>query len=84
MERVFREILVHKQLRHRHICRLLEVVDLEDTIYMVLEYCPGGELFTLVERQSKLDESQARHIFGQLLSAIMYCHSQKVVHRGIP
>lgn len=82
-DRVMTEIYVQKHLRHPNICRLLEVIDTPDYIYLALEYSNHGELFTYINDKGALDENEARFFFRQLLAAVDYCHKHGVVHRDI-
>ncbi|KAJ3230623.1 Map microtubule affinity-regulating kinase [Chytriomyces hyalinus] len=82
-ERTLREILVLSHVYHPHITRLLEVVDTADFIYLILEYEEGGELFDYIISRKVVPEEDARKLFGQLLSAIQYCHSNGIVHRDL-
>jgi serine/threonine protein kinase len=79
---VIREINTWRHLtQHPHIARLYEVLTSENKIYMVMELAEGGELFEYVTQKGKLDEHEARRIFKQLASAILYCHQNNFVHR---
>jgi calcium-dependent protein kinase len=49
--------------------------------YIVSELCTGGELFDKIVEVKSFDENLAADIMGQLLSAVTYCHSKKIVHR---
>ncbi len=53
------------QLDHPHIIRLLEVIETEDCLYFVYEYCAGGNLHQRLS-QGRLSESAALLIFSQL------------------
>ena len=37
-----------KALSHQNVCKLYQVIETETKIFMVLEYCPGGELFDYI------------------------------------
>ena len=50
---------------------------------ILLEYLEGRDLFSLLEEEETLFESQARDILRQVLSAVQSLHSQGVVHRDI-
>jgi serine/threonine protein kinase len=52
-------------------------------IHVVTEYCANGELFDVLTREGRLSEPRARRWFGQLVDAIKYCHSHRVVHRDL-
>lgn len=81
--RVLREILVHKQLRHPHICRLLQVIDTPHAIHIILEYCPRGELFSHIRTHGPMPEHEARVSFRQMVEAVAFCHGRGVVHRDL-
>lgn len=80
-ENLTREIHHHRYLHHPNIISLLEVIPTETEIYMVLEYCEGGELYDFLVERGRLRENLARKMFGQLCRAVKYCHDRRVVHR---
>ena len=51
--------------------------------YMVLEYCPGGDLMTILMREDKLTEAQTRFYMSQLSAAINAIHQLGFVHTDI-
>jgi serine/threonine protein kinase len=77
------EIVLLSHLNHPNICKLLQVIDTPQTIYLVMEHQAGGELFDYLIKSKKLSENVARYFFRQMLSAIQYCHSHGVVHRDL-
>ncbi|PIO74473.1 kinase domain protein [Teladorsagia circumcincta] len=48
-----------------------------------MEYASGGELYDYVSRFGSLPESEARRIFRQITSAVLYCHKHQVAHRDL-
>jgi len=68
------EIDILKNLDHPNILRLYEVFEDKKFIYLVTEYCDGGELFDAIIERKKFDEKDAANVLKQLLSAINYCH----------
>ncbi|XP_059689555.1 maternal embryonic leucine zipper kinase isoform X2 [Gavia stellata] len=83
LPRVKIEIDAMKNLRHQHICQLYHVIETSQKIFMVLEYCPGGELFDYIISKDRLSEEEARGFFRQIVSAIAYVHSQGYAHRDL-
>ncbi|CAI7747402.1 unnamed protein product [Closterium sp. NIES-53] len=64
--------------------RLYEVVvETRAALHLILEYCPGGDLFDLVIRQKRLTEAQAAAVFRQLLLAVHAMHRTGIVHRDL-
>lgn len=48
-----------------------------------MEYASEGEFYSLIERKGKLSEEEAKNYFSQILSAVEYCHLNRVTHRDI-
>ncbi|XP_041565551.1 MAP/microtubule affinity-regulating kinase 3-like [Drosophila elegans] len=83
MERLYREVEIMKLLNHPNIVRLFHVIESERTLYLVMEYASRGELFDHLVKKGRLQEADARVLFRQLVSAIQYCHSKRIVHRDL-
>uniref|UniRef100_A0A667YB84 Maternal embryonic leucine zipper kinase n=1 Tax=Myripristis murdjan TaxID=586833 RepID=A0A667YB84_9TELE len=83
LPRVKVEIEAMKNLSHQHVCRLYHVIETAAKIYMVLEYCPGGELFDYIIAKDRLSEEETRVFFRQIVSALAYVHSQGYAHRDL-
>merc|ERR1719233_1412557 len=65
-------------------CKYPEKTGLKlSTVLLVLEYCPGGELFDILYYTHQLDEVTARTYFIQMMNAVKACHDVGVVHRDI-
>ncbi|TNV80972.1 hypothetical protein FGO68_gene3591 [Halteria grandinella] len=77
------EIDILKNLDHPNILRLYEVFEDKKYIYLVTEFCQGGELFDEIIARGKFSERDAAHVIKQLLSAISYCHTRKICHRDL-
>lgn len=54
------------------IFRLYEVLETPTKLHLVMEYMPGGELHSRLLSEGKMKENDAKIIFAQLLSAVMY------------
>ncbi|XP_061101756.1 maternal embryonic leucine zipper kinase [Conger conger] len=83
LPRVKIEIEAMKNLSHQHVCRLYHVIETSTKIFMVLEYCPGGELFDYIIAKARLSEEETRVFFRQIVSALAYVHSQGYAHRDL-
>mmetsp|Transcript_3532 Transcript_3532/g.2566 ORF Transcript_3532/g.2566 Transcript_3532/m.2566 type:complete len:143 (-) Transcript_3532:6-434(-) len=79
-----REIEVLKICQHPNVIRLLDVFENPEYIYIVLEYCAGGDLFHYLDKRDfKVTEDLARHIAHQIAAAIYYLHSYGIAHRDL-
>ena len=63
--------------------KLKEVMTSNSKIYLVLEFIAGGELYDLIKRKGKLDESACRKYFIQLIRALGHCKRHTIAHRDI-
>lgn len=52
-------------------------------IYLITELCTGGDLFDEILKRKQLDQKDAAKVIKQVLSAISYCHDNKVAHRDL-
>ncbi|SBS86604.1 serine/threonine protein kinase KIN, putative (KIN) [Plasmodium ovale curtisi] len=82
-EKIMKEIKIHKNIEHNHICRFYEVHESKNNLYMILEYLPNGDLLTYVYKNENINENSARRILYQLISAIDYLHKNSIVHRDL-
>uniref|UniRef100_A0A183CSB0 Protein kinase domain-containing protein n=1 Tax=Globodera pallida TaxID=36090 RepID=A0A183CSB0_GLOPA len=81
--RIRREIRIMSMLNHPNIIQIYEVFENKDKIILVMEYANGGELYDYVSKNGSLPEAEARRIFRQITSAVLYCHKNKVAHRDL-
>jgi|TARA_B110000285_G_C15119095_1_gene615977 5'-AMP-activated protein kinase catalytic alpha subunit len=56
VERITREIKILKKVRHPNVIQLYEIIETEKELYMIMEYCNGGELFDYIVRHTRLSE----------------------------
>ena len=83
IKRVTREIQILKHIRHPNIVHLLEVIEKPRHIYLVTEHVSGGELFDFIVAHGRLQETQACHIFRQIIQGVDACHAMGVAHRDL-
>uniref|UniRef100_A0A8B9JU63 non-specific serine/threonine protein kinase n=1 Tax=Astyanax mexicanus TaxID=7994 RepID=A0A8B9JU63_ASTMX len=80
---LFREVRIMKGLNHPNIVQLFEVIETEKTLYLIMEYASGGEVFDYLVAHGRMKEKEARAKFRQIVSAVHYCHQKNIVHRDL-
>lgn len=50
--------------------------------HIFLQLCTGGDLFTYITTQRRLNEGEAKYIMYQLLKGLAYLHDKMISHRG--
>ena len=78
------EINIQKKLFHPYICKMYCVIENPDYMFIVTEYCGGGEIFKkILDQDAPFEEKTACKIFTQILSSIEYLHNNYICHRDI-
>lgn len=80
---IVREIYYHKQLKHKNIVSLYEVIKTENHLWIALEYCQGGELYYYIYEKKRLELDECRNIFFQIVLGVKYVHSLNLSHRDL-
>jgi len=79
------EIEAMRRLDHPNIVRLFETLEDTENVFLLMELCQGGDLFSLItsQKEGRLSESVSRTFAEQMLSALAYCHGNGFVHRDV-
>jgi len=83
LPRIYNEIECLKRLKHQNIARLFQVFETQTSIYLVLEYCAGGELFDYIVSKSKLEEAESSQIIYDLMRVLDFIHVNGFAHRDL-
>jgi serine/threonine protein kinase len=81
-----REIRLHYLASaHQNVVSMLKIVDDADCIYVILEYCPEGDLFLNITERGRYvgKDDLSKKIFLQILDAVEYCHNLGIYHRDL-
>lgn len=79
------EISILSSFSHPHIVQMFNVLKTSSHIYLVLEYCSGGDLQKLIRSRNsgRLTERVARRLMRDLCKGLQFLHSKDVIHRDI-
>eukprot|EP01022_Parablepharisma_sp_SALTPOND_P004844 TRINITY_DN121100_c0_g1_i1.p1 TRINITY_DN121100_c0_g1~~TRINITY_DN121100_c0_g1_i1.p1 ORF type:complete len:638 (-),score=69.91 TRINITY_DN121100_c0_g1_i1:2465-4378(-) len=77
------EIKILRHLDHPNIAKYYEEIEAGPYIFIVTEYCSGGEVFERLAAKELFKESEAAAIIEKLLCALNHCHSKNIAHRDI-
>ena len=84
LELVRTEIEILKICQHPYIIKLYDIFENVDYIYIIMEYCPGGDLFSYLQKRNfTLKEEKVATIMYKLCKAVFYVHSYGIAHRDI-
>lgn len=74
------EIKILKKLKHEHIVQMLDFVWDDKYVYIIMEYCSGGDLSNFIKSRQRLPENVCQRFLQQLASALQYMREQNVSH----
>lgn len=78
------EVDILKRLSgHEHMVTLHDHVEDKANVYLVMEWCKGGDLMKYVYKCKHFSEKVASCLFQQMLLAVQHCHENGVVHRDL-
>ena len=80
---IMNEISILKSLDHPKILKILDFYSTSNLYYIIIEYCPEGELYNEIIKKGKFDEGKTAFIMNQLFKAILYLHSNNIIHRDL-
>jgi len=81
-ERLRREAMAVAALDHPYICKIFEISEHGDALFLVMEYIPGETLDRRL-RDGRLPLSDALHIAGEIAEALQEAHAGRLLHRDL-
>lgn len=79
-DNLFTEIKLLKTMRHEHIVGLVDFCSDANYIYIIMEYCGGGDLSKFIKSRQRLSEATCKQFLQQLALALRFLRSKDVAH----
>ncbi len=85
VEQMNREIEIMYKIDHPHIVKLVNHFEDDSKFYLILHYASKGQLYSLLKKQGKFDESTTAQFIRETIEAVKYLHSfdPPIIHRDI-
>ena len=84
VEDVRREVsILHHLSGHPNIVGLLGAYEGTKHVYIVMDFCSGGELFDRIVERGHYSEKDASEVFRVMIRTIAHCHNLGVMHRDL-
>ena len=74
---------IMKSVKHPFIVDLIMSVQSKSNCHLIMEFCPGGELFFHLHKLRTLSEDQAKFYFSEILLVLEYLHKNDIVYRDL-
>ncbi len=82
-ENLLREIKILKQIKHDYIVQLKDFQWDENYIYLIMEYCSGGDLSAFIRSRRTIPEKYVRRFVQQIACALKHLHSKGIAHMDL-
>ncbi|CAI0403091.1 unnamed protein product [Linum tenue] len=82
-KQLMQEIALLSRLRHPNIVQYYGSEQVDDKLYIYLEYVSGGSIYKILQDYGQLGELAIRSYTQQILSGLAFLHSKSTVHRDI-
>ena len=84
LDRVKTEVSIHSKLKQSSVVELLTYFESDKHVYLVLELCQNGELFSYLKRHKVvLNERETACVLYQICTGLVYLHSHSILHRDL-
>eukprot|EP00245_Coleochaete_scutata_P018607 TRINITY_DN9779_c0_g1_i1.p1 TRINITY_DN9779_c0_g1~~TRINITY_DN9779_c0_g1_i1.p1 ORF type:complete len:715 (+),score=145.64 TRINITY_DN9779_c0_g1_i1:73-2217(+) len=77
------EIDILQRANHPNIIQYIDLVRQPDRLFVILEFCAGGDLSDFIKKHGKVAESVARHFMRQLGAGLQVLRSNNLIHRDL-
>lgn len=79
-ENLINEINILRRINHQHVVSMKKFTWDAHFIYLIMEYCPGGNLDEFIKKKGKISELIVQYFAQQLVSGLKMLHAENIVH----
>ncbi|KAG1674106.1 Serine/threonine-protein kinase ULK3 [Nymphon striatum] len=83
VENLLTEISILKKLKHDHIVEMKDFQWDDNFIYVIMEYCSGGDLSHFIKKKRRIPELLVKQFLQQLATGFQFLRSQNIAHMDL-
>ena len=83
IQRFRSEAMSASKLEHENIVRVYEADEIDDFLYIALEFIDGTDVDRLIQQRERIPVKRASEIIRQVSAALQHAHEQNIIHRDI-
>ena len=83
IERFRRELSLAQEVTHPNVCRVYDLGEIDDTLFISMEYVDGQSLDELIQSVGTLSTKQTIAIGRQMCAGLEAIHARQIVHRDL-
>ncbi|CAG9323861.1 unnamed protein product [Blepharisma stoltei] len=77
--KVLNEVRIMHELDHENILKFFQWYETRNHLWLMFEYCPGGDLLSLIDKDKQLPEATVRQLGSDLRDALYYLHTHGII-----
>lgn len=78
-----RELTILKRITHPNICKIYEITQVSDRVFIIMQFCSRGTIADLLHHCGPLNEPVTRYLFVPTAEAVHYLHAMHFSHRDL-
>ena len=79
-KKVLNEVRIFHSLKNRHVIKFYNWYETRNHLWIIFEYCAGGDLFQLIEQDKKLPEETIKKFGRDLAQGLYYLHANSIIY----
>ena len=83
LARFHAEVRTARQVSHPNVCRMFDIGEADETLFLTMEYVDGEDLASVVRRIGRLSPDKATEIARQVCAGLAAAHERGVIHRDL-
>jgi serine/threonine protein kinase len=83
IENIKNEINIMLKINHENIIKLHQTITSNKYIYLIMDYCDGGDLYKFIKTHGKLSEEESKKYFIQISKGLYFLYSNNLIHRDL-
>ena len=77
------EIRIAQETDHPNVVKMLDVFERDENVYLVFEFCEGGDFAQFLKKRGSLPEEEAKFYLKQIVDGMQYLSENNIVHRDL-
>eukprot|EP00424_Heterocapsa_rotundata_P006898 CAMPEP_0168663592 /NCGR_PEP_ID=MMETSP0503-20121227/18092_1 /TAXON_ID=89963 /ORGANISM="Heterocapsa rotundata, Strain SCCAP K-0483" /LENGTH=157 /DNA_ID=CAMNT_0008707679 /DNA_START=126 /DNA_END=596 /DNA_ORIENTATION=+ len=82
-EKVMMEVGILSQYRHANVVGFMNWYETRNHLWIIFEYCAGGDLLHLLKQDGSLPEEQVRRFARDISAGLLYIHAQGIIYSDL-
>jgi serine/threonine-protein kinase ULK4 len=81
--KLMNEVRIFHDLNHKNVLRFYNWYETRNHLWIIFEYCAGGDLYQMIEQDKKLPEDTVRKFAFELVEGLSYLHSNGIIYADL-